>query len=153
MAKRHPARTPAPGQRAIAYPDSAADPALRALELAVLTSALAPAQPGQTRHPEVERLAAEILARRAADRRNVERSKARRAAIAARDRKVRRFWLGFGAIVAVAIVAALAGAGWLIWHAMAGLNLSALAIPVVLGLAALLALGGHRCITVVQHWH
>jgi hypothetical protein len=28
-----------------------------------------------------------------------------------------------------------------------------LAIPALLGVAALLAVGGHRCITVVQHWH
>jgi hypothetical protein len=151
MAKRHSTRTPAP--RVISYPDPAADPAMRALELAVLAGALTPAQPGKRRHPEVDRLAAEILARRAADRRTVDRWKQRRAAIAARDRRLRRFWLGFGAAIGLALLALLAVAGWVLWHALAGLNLGVLAIPVLLGLAALLTVGGHRCITTVQHWH
>ena len=151
MAKRHTVRMPAP--RAITYPDPAADPTMRAIELAVLTEALAPAQPGQPRNPGVDRLAAEILARRAADRRNVQRWKARREAIAARDRKVRRFWLGFGAVIALAVLAGLAVLGWLIWQALAAISLSVLAVPVVLLLAAAIGVGGHRCITIVQHWH
>ena len=93
---------------------------------------------------------AEILARREADCRNVERWKQRQAAIAARDRKVRRFWLGFGATVGLAALALLALVGWWAW---AVLGLGLLAIPALLGVAALLALGGHRCITIVQHWH
>jgi hypothetical protein len=98
----------------------------------------------------VDRLAAEILARRAADRRTVERWKQRREAIAARDRKIRRFWLGFGATVGLTVLALLGLVGWWVW---AVLGLGVLAIPALLGVAALLAVGGHRCITVVQHWH
>jgi hypothetical protein len=151
MAKRHTVRMPGP--RAITYPDTAADPTLRALELAVLSGALTPTQPGQPRNPGVDRLAAEILARRAADRRAVERWQARRAAIAARDRKLRRFWLGFGAVIALALLAVLAVLAWLIWQALAAISLGVLAMPVVLLLAAAIGVGGHRCITVVQHWH
>ena len=153
MAKRHPVRTPTQGHRPVPYPNPGADQAMRALELAVLSTALAPTQPGQTRHPDLQRLAAEILARREADRRTVERFRQRRAAIAARDRKVRRFWLGFGAVIALALLAGLAVLGWLIWQALAAISLSVLAVPVVLLLAAAIGVGGHRCITVVQHWH
>jgi hypothetical protein len=74
----------------------------------------------------------------------------RQAELAERDRKVRRFWLGFGAVIGLAVLAALALAGWLLW---AGLGLGALAIPVLAAGVAALAVGGHRCITVVQHWH
>ena len=75
----------------------------------------------------------------------------RQAAIAEHDRKVRRFWLGFGAVIGTAVLAAVAVAGWLLWHATSGLGL--LAIPLVVVLAAGVVVGGHRCITVVQHWH
>jgi fatty acid desaturase len=78
------------------------------------------------------------------------RWKARQEAIAERERKVRRFWLGFGAIIGLAVLAALVAAGWLLW---AGIGLGVLAVPVLIGLVAALAVGGHRCITVVQHWH
>jgi hypothetical protein len=76
--------------------------------------------------------------------------KARQQAIAARDRKVRRFWLGFGAVIGLAVLAVIVAAGWLLW---AGLGLGILAIPALALLVAALAVGGHRCITVVQHWH
>ena len=79
--------------------------------------------------------------------------KKRQQAIAEYDRKVRRFWLGFGAVVALAVLTALAVLGWLIWQALTAINLGALAVPAVLLLAAVLGVGGHRCITVVQHWH
>ncbi|GGQ87253.1 hypothetical protein [Couchioplanes azureus] len=78
------------------------------------------------------------------------RWKARQEAIAARDRKIRRFWLGFGAVVGLALVTALFAAGWLLWT---GIGLGALAVPVLIAIVAALAVGGHRCITVVQHWH
>jgi len=81
------------------------------------------------------------------------RWKQRQEVIATRDRKVRRFWLGFGAIVAVALLTGLAVAAWLIWQALAAISLGVLAVPVVLLLAAVLGVGGHRCVTVVQHWH
>jgi hypothetical protein len=79
--------------------------------------------------------------------------KTRQEAIAARDRKVRRFWLGFGAIIACAVLAGLAVLTWWVWQALAAVSLGALAVPAVILLAAVLGVGGHRCITVVQHWH
>ncbi len=79
--------------------------------------------------------------------------KARQAAIAERDRKVRRFWLGFGAILALAVLAGLAFLAWFVWQALAAVSLGALAVPVVILLVAALGVGGHRCVTVVQHWH
>ncbi|OJF11253.1 hypothetical protein [Couchioplanes caeruleus] len=76
--------------------------------------------------------------------------KARQAAIAERDRKVRHFWLGFGAVLGLAVLGLLIAAGWLLWT---GIGLGALAVPVLIAIIAALAVGGHRCITVVQHWH
>jgi fatty acid desaturase len=78
------------------------------------------------------------------------RWKARQQALAVRDRKVRRFWLGFGAVIGLAALAAVVAAGWLLWT---GIGLGVLAVPVLAALVAALAVGGHRCITVVQHWH
>jgi hypothetical protein len=74
----------------------------------------------------------------------------RQAEIKERDRKFRRFWLGFGALVGLAFLAALLLSGWLLWTV---LGLGALTVPVVLLLAGGLAIGGHRCITIVQHMH
>ena len=81
------------------------------------------------------------------------RWKARQEAIAARDRQVRRFWLGFGAVLALALLAGLAIVAWLIWQALAAVSLGVLAVPVVILLVVVLGVGGHRCVTVVQHWH
>ena len=93
---------------------------------------------------------AQLAAKQRRDQAAYARWKARQAAIAERDRKLRRFWLGFGAIIALAVLTALLVAGWLVWT-VAGLG--ALAIPVLIAGVAVAALGGHRCITVVQHWH
>ena len=79
--------------------------------------------------------------------------KARQEAIAERDRKVRRFWLGFGTVIALAMLAGLALAAWLVWQALTAVSLGVLAVPVVILLVAVLGVGGHRCVTVVQHWH
>jgi hypothetical protein len=68
----------------------------------------------------------------------------------ARERKARRFWLGFGLVIGVAFLIAMVVLGWLIWS-VAGLGI--LAVPVVIGLSACVAVGGHRCITIVQHTH
>jgi len=77
----------------------------------------------------------------------------RQAVIAEHDRRARRFLLGLGAVVGTAFLAVVAVVGWIVWHAIANVGLGALAVPVViLGLAGLVV-GGHRCITVVQHWH
>ena len=72
----------------------------------------------------------------------------RQAEIAERDRKARRFWLGFGATTGLALVAITVALVWWAW-AVIGL----LAIPAVLLGGAGLVAGGQRCITVVQHWH
>jgi hypothetical protein len=91
---------------------------------------------------------AQAAARRREQRELYARWQRRQAVIAARDRKVGRFWLGFGAVIGLVTIAAIVAAIWLAWTVI-GL----LAIPaVVLGGAGLVA-GGQRCITVVQHWH
>lgn len=77
----------------------------------------------------------------------------RQAEFADRDRKVRRFWLGFGAIVALVVLATVCGLGWMIWHAAANAGAGLLAIPLALLALAGIAVGGHKCVTVVQHWH
>src|SRR4051794_20757612 len=126
MTRRLPATRP-PVPRVIHY----VDPATTAEQLYPL-------------HP------AQLAARQRQQRALYARWAQRQAAIAARDRKVRRFWLGFGAIVGLAAVAGLITAGWLLWT---GIGLGALAVPVLIAVIAALAVGGHRCITVVQHWH
>ena len=126
MAKRLPTTRP-PVARVIHYPDPAT-----AAELAY------PLNPAQ------------LAARRQAQHRQYLAWKYRQEAIAARDRKVRRFWLGFGAVIALAVLAVLITAGWLLWT---GIGLGVLAVPVLIAGVAALAVGGHRCITVVQHWH
>jgi hypothetical protein len=78
------------------------------------------------------------------------RWKTRQAEIKERDKKYRRFWLGFGALVGLAFLTAALVGGWLLWTV---LGLGVLAVPVILLLAGGLAVGGHRCITVVQHLH
>ena len=79
--------------------------------------------------------------------------KARQQAIAERERKFRRFWLGFGAVIALAALAGLALLGWLLWQALAALSLSELAIPLVVVVAVGAAVGGHHCVTTVTHRH
>ncbi len=74
----------------------------------------------------------------------------RQQAIAERDRKVRRFWLGFGAVVALALLGLVVAASWWLW---AVLGLGLLAVPALGVIVAALAVGGHRCITIVQHLH
>jgi hypothetical protein len=95
----------------------------------------------------------ELLARRAEQRALNARWAQRQAAIAEHDRKVRRFWLGFGAVVGTAVLAGLGVAGWLVYHAVTAIGLGLLAVPLVILAIAGLVVGGHRCITVVQHWH
>ena len=78
------------------------------------------------------------------------RWKARQEAIAERDRKVRRFWLGFGAVIGLAVLTTLIVLGWLLWTVI---GLGVLAVPLLIATTAVVAVGGHRCITIVQHWH
>jgi Flp pilus assembly protein TadB len=82
------------------------------------------------------------------------RWKKRQAEIKERDKKFRRFWTGFGATVGLVFLAVVFAGGWLIWHYLAAFGFTAIVIvPVILLLASGVALGGHRCITIVQHMH
>jgi hypothetical protein len=99
---------------------------------------------------------AELAARRREQQAQVARWAVRQQALAERDRKVRRFMLGFGAVVGAGVLTGVALVGWIIYHALAGVGSAAwLALlgfaAVVVGPVALI--GGHRCITVVKHWH
>ena len=77
----------------------------------------------------------------------------RQAQIAEYDRKVRRFWLGFGAVVGTAFLAGVVAAIWLVCHLATATGLGLLIVPLLaLGVTAVVA-GGRRCVTVVQHWH
>ena len=109
-----------------------------------------PATPAELTYPMHP---AQLAARQRQQQAMYLRWKARQEAIAERDRKVRRFWLGFGAILALAVLAGLAFVGWFVWQALAAVSLGALAVPAVILLVAILGVGGHRCVTVVQHWH
>jgi fatty acid desaturase len=95
----------------------------------------------------------ELAERRERDRVLYARWMVRRAEQAERDRKVRRFLFGFGAVVGLAVLAAIAGLIWAIANAAASIGLGLLAIPAVILTVGGLAVGGHKCITVVQHWH
>jgi sterol desaturase/sphingolipid hydroxylase (fatty acid hydroxylase superfamily) len=82
------------------------------------------------------------------------RWKTRQAEIKERDRKFRRFYLGLGATVGLVLLVAVFLGGWLIWQHLAAFGFGAMVIvPVILLLAGGLAVGGHRCITIVQHMH
>ena len=126
MAQRLPTTLP-PGTRVIHYVDPSTT--------AELAYPLGPAQ---------------LAARQRRERQLYGRWAERQLAIAERDRKVRRFCLGFGAVVGLAVLTALSVLGWLAWTA---LGLGILAVPLLIGGTAALVIGGHRCITVVQHWH
>ena len=109
-----------------------------------------PATPAELAYPLGP---AQLAARQRRQRQLYAQWKARQEAIAARDRKVRRFWLGFGAVLALGLLAGLALVAWLVWQALAAVSLGVLAVPALIVLVAVLGVGGHRCITVVQHWH
>jgi hypothetical protein len=98
--------------------------------------------------------AAQIAARREEQQLMYARWQQRQAVQAERDRKARRFFLGFGAVVGVAVLAGCSVAGWLVYRAVTGIGVGSIAAVVVgvLALAGLLA-GGRRCVTIVQHWH
>jgi hypothetical protein len=98
---------------------------------------------------------AELAARRADQRALYARWAARQQALAERDRKARRFMLGFGAVVGTGVLTGVGIAGWAIYHALTHVSpaawLALAALAVIAGPIALI--GGHRCITVVKHWH
>jgi Flp pilus assembly protein TadB len=93
---------------------------------------------------------AQLIAKQREDARLVARWQQRRDTQRQRDRQLRRFWLGFGAVIALVFVILLAVVGWWIWTVV---GLGVLAVPVVLFLGGVAAAGGHRCITIVQHMH
>jgi hypothetical protein len=132
MAKRLPVTRP-PAPRVIHY----VDPAAQTIP-AELVYPLNPAQ---------------LAARKRRDLARYQQWRAEQDAIAERDRKARRFWLGFGAVLALALLAGIAVVGWLIWTFLTGLGYGVLAVPALILAVAALGVGGHRCITVVQHWH
>jgi hypothetical protein len=96
---------------------------------------------------------AELAARRQREAEQYDRWRVRQEEIAERDRKVRRFLLGVGLAVGTGLLAAVGVAGWIVWHALTTSGVGLLAVPLVLLVGAGLVVGGHRCITVVQHWH
>ena len=98
------------------------------------------------------RHAAQQAARREQDRILHARWRQRQAAIAERDGRTRKVLLGLGITVGVGVLAGLTAAVWLIWHAVTGIDWI-LALPLALAVLAALGAGGHRCVTVVQHWH
>ena len=116
-----------------------------------------PVQPVQYLDPATQKMVyltpAQFAAKQRQDAILYARWRQRRAAQRARDRKLRRFWLGFGAVIALAVLAGLAVLGWLLWQFLTALSFGVLAAPLALVLLAGLAVGGHRCVTVVQHWH
>lgn len=106
-----------------------------------------PAHPTNGLQPLSER---ELAAKRRQDQILYGRWLVRQAELAERDRKVRRFWLGFGATAGLGVLAGLGVVVWVIASSGVGLLL---AVPAVFLAVAGLAVGGHKCVTVVQHWH
>ena len=96
---------------------------------------------------------ARLAAKQQQDRQLYAQWKVRQLAAAERERKFRRFWLGFGAVIALGVLAALVLVGWLLWQFLASLNLGVLALPLVAVLAVGTAVGGHHCVTTVTHRH
>jgi Flp pilus assembly protein TadB len=100
---------------------------------------------------DLERLtASEMQTRRAQQRAMYRMWQERQARIAEHDRKVRRFWLGFGAVFAFAFLLLVVVTAWWLWTAV---GLGMFAIPLLFLGATVTAVGGHRCVTIVQHWH
>ena len=96
---------------------------------------------------------AELAARRKREAEQYDRWRARQMEIAERDRKVRRFLLGVGLAVGTGLLSGIGVAGWLVYHAIVSAGAGLIAAPLVLFAVAGLAVGGHRCVTIVQHWH
>jgi sterol desaturase/sphingolipid hydroxylase (fatty acid hydroxylase superfamily) len=116
-----------------------------------------PARPVQYLDPATQQMVyltpAQFAAKQCQDAVLYAQWRERRRVQRARDRKLRRFWLGFGAVIGLAVLVGLVLVTWLIWQALAAVSLGVLAVPVVILFVALLGVGGHRCVTVVQHWH
>jgi F0F1-type ATP synthase assembly protein I len=96
---------------------------------------------------------AQLAARHAAQRAEYTAWRQRQDELAERDRKVRRFLLGLGLSIGTGLLTGVGVAGWLVWHALTTAGAGLIAVPLILLGAAALAVGGHRCVTIVQHWH
>jgi len=98
---------------------------------------------------------AAIAARRREQQALYARWAARQEAIREHDRRVRHFLLGLGAVVGAGLLTAAGLAVWFVWRTLTGVGpgawLAALAVVAVATTGA--AVGGHRCITIVKHWH
>jgi hypothetical protein len=81
----------------------------------------------------------------------------RQEAIRARDKKVRRFLFGLGAVVGLGLLTACTVGGWLVYHTLTHISTNPAGWLVGVALAVIavsgVLLGGHRCITTIQHWH
>jgi Flp pilus assembly protein TadB len=97
--------------------------------------------------------AQELAQRRAQDRVLYARWQLRQAEYAERDRKVRKFMLGFAAAFAAVAVVAVGLLVWLAYTAIVSIGAGLLLVPLALVALAGVAFGGHRCVTIVQHWH
>ena len=97
--------------------------------------------------------AQELAERRAQDRVLYARWLARQAAQAERDRRVRRLMLGFGAVLAAVLVGGVGLLIWLAYTTIISIGAGLLLVPLALLALAGLTFGGHRCVTIVQHWH
>jgi hypothetical protein len=111
-----------------------------------------PAAPDLTDLAVYRQHAAELAARRDTDRILYARWKQRQAVIAENDRRNRTVLLGVGVTIGVGLLTGIGVAGWLIVNALAGVNWVLVIALTLLGLAVLGGVG-HRCVTVVQHWH
>ncbi len=108
-----------------------------------------PAQPANLQVFTVQ----ELVERRAQDRVLYARWVARQAAIAERDRKTRKVMLGVAAGAGTVLLAGTGLLAWLAYQAILSAGAALLLVPLILlGLAGA-AFGGHRCVTIVQHWH
>ena len=67
---------------------------------------------------EVHYSPAQLAAKRREEQRMYREWTVRQAAIAEKDRKARRFWLGFGAVVGIGLLATIAVVVWWLWHAI-----------------------------------
>ncbi|MFI1995712.1 hypothetical protein [Actinoplanes sp. NPDC020271] len=103
---------------------------------------------------DLERLnATQIAAKQAQDRILYARWVKRQEAIKEQDRRHARFAIGFGSVVGVGVLSVVGFVGWSLFTWLASVGAGVLAIPVLFALLVMGAIGGHRCVTVVQHWH
>lgn len=114
-----------------------------------------PEQPAELVYPTAAEVAEQrrrMVAQRRRDAAHLDRWKQRRTEIAQRDHRARQFLLGLGAVVGTGLLAGVAAVVWVIWHALADVDWIVV-LPLAAFVLVALGVGGHRCITIVQHWH